>query len=509
MCDAVIKGVGAVVIAEEALTSDPDTFIRCLEHQPVWSDLPVIALSRSGSESSQLARLLEHIGNITVVERPVRISTFLSVVRAALRSRDRQYQVRGHLRRMEIVEAERTVLLESERSARSEAERSVRMKDEFLATLSHEIRTPLNAIMGWTHILRMGPQSEEDLAKGLEIIDRNAQAQSQIVSDLLDMNRIVNGKVRLDLRPVQLAPIVQAAIDTVTPAAESRAVRLHSILDPSATPVSGDPERLQQVFWNLLSNAVKFTPKGGKVQVTLERVHSHWQVSVIDTGEGIDPDFLPHVFDRFRQADGSTTRRHGGLGLGLAIVKQLVELHGGTVSATSPGPRMGSTFTVSLPISSLKPTSPAEPAHRRSNGAASAIAATGHEDIEGVRVLVVDDEPDSRDVVRRLLESRKACVKAAANAHEAIALLEEWRPDVLISDIGMPEEDGYSLVKRVRALAPESGGHTAAIALTAYARAEDRAHALKAGFQYHLSKPVQATELVALVARAAKKASHV
>ena len=400
----------------------------------------------------------------------------------------------------------REELLAVERAARAEAERASRMKDEFLATLSHELRTPLNAILGWAQILRV---SGEDLAEGLATIERNARAQTQIIEDLLDMSRIISGKVRLDVQRVDLADVVRAGIDTVRPAAEAKGVRLHTALNPAAAAagtVSGDPNRLQQVFWNLLSNAVKFTPQGGHVDVRLERVDGHVEFSVADTGEGIRPEFLPHVFDRFRQADASTTRQHGGLGLGLSIAKQLVELHGGTVRATSAGPGRGSTFVVALPLTVIHPDSRPRTdrdAGRLHPGAAalpSDLSQGACPQLDGVRVVVVDDEADARVVVRRLLEDRAASVRTAATADEAVRLVESERPDVLVSDIGMPGEDGYSLIRRVRALGPERGGNVPAVALTAYARAEDRVRAVRAGFQTHVAKPVEPAELVTMVA---------
>ncbi|MHA3772486.1 PAS domain S-box protein [Verrucomicrobiota bacterium sgz303538] len=397
-------------------------------------------------------------------------------------------------------------LLASERAARADVERASQMKDEFLATLSHELRTPLNAVLGWTQILRSGPIDPEELEDGLNTIERNARAQKQIIEDLLDMSRIISGKVRLDVQRIDLAPVVEAALDTVRPAAEAKGIRLQAVLDPHTGPVSGDPNRLHQVFWNLLTNAVKFTPRDGRIQVLLERVNSHLEVSVIDTGEGIRPEFLPHVFDRFRQADASTTRRHGGLGLGLAIVKQLVELHGGTVLAKSGGLGCGTTFTVSLPLTVIHP----EPkgAVERRHPEAESIEGLDLDSclkLDGVRVLAVDDEPDARALVKRLLENCHAVVRTAGSAREALKLFKEEQPDVLISDIGMPEEDGYALIRRIRALGPEHGGNVPALALTAYARAEDRMKAIRAGFQMHVPKPVEGAELLTMVASLAGK----
>lgn len=399
--------------------------------------------------------------------------------------------------------AERERLLSRERAARSEAERTSRMKDEFLATLSHELRTPLNAILGWSQILAGKGRTDADLAEGLATIERNARAQTQIIEDLLDMSRIISGRVRLDVRQVDLASLVRAAADTLKPAADAKGVRLQVVLDPQAGPVNGDPNRLQQVFWNLLTNAVKFTPGGGRVQVLLKRVDSHLEVAVTDTGDGIKPDFLPYVFDRFRQSDASTTRRHGGLGLGLAIVKQLVELHGGTVDARSPGIGMGATFTISLPLTAIDrgPEVLEVPGYPKSMSLTVALDPTA--DITGIKVLVVDDEPDSKALLKRLLEDCSAIVTVAASAEEAITRLQADRPDVLVSDIGMPGEDGYGLIRRVRSLAPDMGGGTPALALTAYAREEDRTKAIAAGFQYHVAKPVEPAELIAMVANLA------
>ncbi|MGN6370892.1 MAG: ATP-binding protein [Phycisphaerae bacterium] len=403
--------------------------------------------------------------------------------------------------------AAREELLASERAARGDAERASRMKDEFLATLSHELRTPLNAILGWSQILKRHGGHTEDVAEGIEVIERNARAQTQIIEDLLDMSRIISGKVRLEVQRVDLAAALRAAIETVTPAAQAKGVRVQAVLDSLAGPVMGDLGRLQQVFWNLLSNAVKFTPRDGRVQVLLERVNSHLEVSVIDSGEGITPEFLPHVFDRFRQADASTTRKHGGLGLGLAIVKQLAELHGGSVRAKSPGPGKGSTFTVMLPLAPLEEKKTSDPRRHPAADEKLPPPADGEPvaDISGMRVLVVDDEPDSRAMMKRMLEEQNANVILAASAAEALELLKRHRPDLLVSDIGMPGEDGYALMRRVRSLAPDHGGQTPAVALTAFARVEDRMKAVMAGFQHHVAKPVEPAELIAMMASLRKR----
>ncbi len=379
------------------------------------------------------------------------------------------------------------------------------MKDEFLATLSHELRTPLNAIFGWAQILKGNPSNVKAVAEGINVIERNSRAQTQIIEDLLDMSRIISGKIKLDVQRIDLGSVIRAAVETVQPAADAKHIRMQVALDPLAELVSGDPHRLQQVFWNLLSNAVKFTPKDGKVRVALERVNEHLEASVIDSGEGIDPAFLPHMFDRFRQADASTTRKHRGLGLGLAIAKQLVELHGGSVRAKSAGPGKGSTFIVCLPLKAVHQESEIGPELGPSAAVAAAVSEDARNLIEGLKVLVVDDEPDARAMVRRLLEDCNATVFDAGSAEEAVGLVESHRPDILISDVGMPGEDGYALVRRVRALSAERGGNTPAVALTAYARATDRVSAITAGFQHHIAKPIQPAELIAIVASLAHR----
>jgi PAS domain S-box-containing protein len=400
--------------------------------------------------------------------------------------------------------AEREALLASERAARAEAEKLSAMKDEFLATLSHELRTPISAILGWAQLLKRPGRSETDLDLGHETIERNARIQAQLIDDLLDMSRITSGTVRLEVQTLQPAGFIEAAIETLRPAAEARNVRIDAVLDPKAGPIRGDPSRLQQVVWNLLSNAIKFSSKGGRVQVVLSRVNSHVEIVVIDTGAGIKPEFLPHVFERFRQADASTTRIHGGLGLGLAIVKRLVELHGGVVRADSAGPGRGATFTVSLPVAvmprdelfDVRPPAAAQPARET----------FADLDLSGLRILVVDDEPDARELIRRVLVECKAQVVTAGSAPEALDLLDSSQADVLISDIGMPGVDGYELLRHVRSRPPERRGNVPAIALTAFARSEDRTRALRAGFLVHVAKPVEASELVATVAAVAGRA---
>ncbi|HVT27524.1 MAG TPA: PAS domain S-box protein [Lacipirellulaceae bacterium] len=390
---------------------------------------------------------------------------------------------------------ERNHLLSAERAARSDAERINLMKDEFLATLSHELRTPLSAILGWSQVLSMGKVDEQELREGLEAIERNARAQTALIEDLLDMSRIISGKIRLDVQWTELAPIVEAAIESVRPSAQAKGILLRKILDPLAGPVAGDPTRLQQVVWNLLTNAIKFTPKGGKVDVMLERVDSHLEITVHDSGVGIKPEFLPMVFERFRQADASTTRTYGGLGLGLSIVKHLIELHGGAVRAKSPGEGQGATFIVSLPLAPFRSGEIREHPTTSKPGPIDCETV----DLAGIKVLVVDDEPDARSLIHRVLTHCQAEVITAANVNEAMSLLKKHRPNVLISDIGMPEIDGYQFLRQVRQLPPDEGGRTPAIALTAFARSEDRTRAMMAGFQVHVAKPIEPQELLATV----------
>ena len=383
--------------------------------------------------------------------------------------------------------ADRDRLLESERAARHESERANRAKDEFLATVSHELRTPLNAILGWAHLLKHGGTAA-DLSQGLETIERNARMQAQMIDELLDISRIISGKVRLDVQRVDLPRVVEDVLETCRPAAAAKEITLTRVINPDASPVSGDPNRLQQIVWNLLTNAIKYTPKGGRVQVRVQKVESHVEVTVSDNGQGLDPEFLPQLFRRFSQADSSTTRSHGGLGLGLAIVRHLVELHGGTVHGTSPGVNLGSTFTVNLPLT----------VNSRETATTSHTSAPAL-DLSGVKVLVVDDEPDARMLVERVLTNSGAHVTTAASADEAYHKLTTERPDILLCDIGMPVQDGYQLIHRIRALSHEDGGSTPAVALTAFARSEDRRRALLAGFQLHVPKPAEPAELLAVV----------
>ena len=632
LCQKMLDGAGLVFLAGEVLT---ERAVRCLVEalgqQPTWSDIPVILLTSGGGDAPANAEAiasLSEAGNVTLIERPVRVATLLSAFQSALRARRRQYEVRDYLvkeedskealRRSEErlrvaldaarlgawqldlatgqlnctplckanyglaadaeftydtvlqmihpddralmraaveraldgrdtfraeyrvvwpdgtlhwvlasgrgdydaqgeprgmvgvtlnvtgrkqAEQEREQLLQRERAARAEAEESSRLKDEFLATVSHELRTPLTAVLGWTHLLRAGRLDEKAAVHALDTVERNAQAQQQLIEDLLDVSRIITGKLRLDVRRVAPASFIEAAIEAVLPAAEAKGIVLERSLSPDVAAVSGDPARLQQVVWNLLSNAIKFTPRGGRVHIHLEGAGSHAEISVKDTGDGIHSEFLPYVFDRFRQADQTTARRYGGLGLGLAIVRHLVELHGGTVGAESEGEGKGATFTVRLPLVAAQRAGDGDGAALPPPPAVNVRRAVECPDkLDGLRVLVVDDEADTLDLIKVLLAQCGAEVSTASSSAEALGLFAESTPDVIISDIGMPGEDGFELIRKVRELPPERGGRTPAVALTAYARAADRMRVLRSGYQMHVAKPVELAELIAVVA---------
>ena len=406
-------------------------------------------------------------------------------------------------------ESEREQLLAREQALRAEAESSNRLKDEFLATVSHELRTPLTAILGWAAMLRAGGLDGPTLDHALSTIERNARAQAQLVEDLLDVSRIISGNLRLDARPTDLLLVIKSALDSVRPAADAKGIQLQLVLDPAAGSIRGDAARLQQVVWNLISNAIKFTPEGGSVEVKIDRTSSEARVIVRDTGEGISPEFLPHVFDRFQQADGTKTRRHGGLGLGLSIVRHLVELHGGRVEASSEGQGRGATFMVRLPLAAERsPEASQAPLPEVRETAEAPAPAAGATSLRGLRVLAVDDEPDTRDMLKGVLERYGAEVMTVGTAGEALDALSGWRPDVLVSDIGMPGEDGYSLIEKVRKSGPERGSATPAIALTGYVRVEERALALEAGYQMFVPKPVEAGELAAIIASLVEKTGN-
>ncbi len=491
---------GVAPVRSDDVTADPRFATWCLTAcpddapPPLRSYLSVPVVARSGELIGQLHFC--HSQRAIFNARAERIVAGVAAQAAVALDNARLYA--GAQR----AAAERQQLLSGERRAREEAERMSAMKDEFLATLSHELRTPLSAILGWSQLLRHRKMEPAEVARSLETIERNARVQTQLIEDLLDMSRITSGKLRLDVQRVDPIHAVEAALATVAPAAAARSIRVETMLDPRAGPLQGDSDRLQQIMWNLLSNAIKFTPKEGKVQVLLRRVDSAIEIVVADTGIGIAPEFLGEVFDRFRQADSSTTRRYGGLGLGLSIVKHLVELHGGSVEAASAGEGQGATFTVRMPLTVvLHNASVAAGRHPRTGAPLSTELRAA--DLTGMTVLVVDDEQDARDLIEAVLADCHARVVVAASAAEALALVQRERPDVLVSDIGMPGMDGYELLRRVRALGVAQGGAVPAIALTAFARSEDRMRALRAGFRVHVAKPVDPAELVATVASVA------
>jgi PAS domain S-box-containing protein len=428
--------------------------------------------------------------NISLTVSPIR-NKYGEIIGASKIARDITSRVRS--------EEERATLLASERAARERAEAASRAKDEFVAMISHEIRSPLNAILGWSQMLRQGSLDKTATANALESIERNARAQAQLVSDLLDISRVITGKLRINARPVDIATSVESALEAIRPAADAKQITIVVEREPYATVVTGDADRLQQVFWNLLSNAIKFTPRHGRVEVKISRFASQLGISVSDTGAGISPEFLPYIFNRFTQADTTSARQHAGLGLGLAIVKHIVELHGGVVTAESKGLGQGTTFRITLPVRALQRDGIEPPAQH-----AAANALTEEITLSQVRVLVVDDEAETRNLLKIMLTAHGAEVMTSSSAGEALARLDNSQPDILVSDIGMPVLDGYAFIKRVRAL-DSSHRDIPAIALTAYARAEDRMRALAAGFQMHVPKPVEASELVMVIASLVKR----
>jgi signal transduction histidine kinase/CheY-like chemotaxis protein len=387
----------------------------------------------------------------------------------------------------------------------TEAESTSRLKDEFLATVSHELRNPLAPILTWTQLLRSGTLDGEKSRRALEVIERNVVSQTQLIDDLLDASRVVSGKFRLDVRPIELLPLIKDAVESQTPAYEAKQIRLKLVLDERAGPISGDSERLRQVMWNLIANAIKFTPRGGRVQVVLQRAESHVEVSVSDNGIGIEPEFLPHVFEAFQQGMGGSKRRHGGLGLGLSIARHIVELHGGEISAFSDGPGLGSIFTVKFPL--LATTSRNREPAQRHPIARDSLSEHHTGRLDDLRVLIVEDEESARESLMELFGATGAEVRSAGSASEAMEVFEAWQPNVLVSDIAMPDEDGYSLIRRIRLRPAHLGGGVPALALTAYAKIEDRVTILTAGFQMYLSKPANPNELIAVVGSLAKRAS--
>jgi signal transduction histidine kinase/ActR/RegA family two-component response regulator len=463
-------------------------------HPPVASYLAVSVVSRSGEVIGGL--FFGHSQKGIFTELHERIVEGLAAQTAVAMDNARLYE------NAQKVIKDREKLLASEQQARRQAEIASRSKDEFLGLLSHELRTPLNAIMGWTRMLSSGQLDEKSFARAIETIDRNAKLQARLIEDMLDVSRIISGKLRLDAQPVDLTTVINSAVDTSRPAADAKNIRLYVVLDFGAGMVLGDPVRLQQVIWNLLSNAIKFTPKGGSVHVQLERINSQVEISVSDTGTGIDEEFLPFVFDRFRQGDSTSSKKHGGLGLGLSIVRHLVELHGGTVEAQNRQDRSGATFSVKLPVIILRNqnSSLIEETERIHPVSGGAIQIDCPPQLDGIKILAVDDEPDARILLATVLEQCGAKVKTCSSAAETIAAFEEYAPDVLVSDIGMPDEDGYDLIRKIRRLESRTGKRVPAVALTAYARVEDRLKALSAGYNMHVTKPVEPAELIMVIA---------
>jgi PAS domain S-box-containing protein len=471
---------------------EEDEILARLRRGDRFDHFETIRVTKDGHQlhvSLTISPIKDAAGNVVGASKIARDITERKLADAAL----------GQARKVaEQANAEKARLLDSERLARAEAERASRLKDEFLATLSHELRTPLNAVLGWSTVLRGRENPDQQMIQGLDAIDRNARIQAQIIDDLLDMSRIISGKVRLEVQPLDLPAVVLEAVETVRAGASAKGIRLQTVVDPLNALVLGDPHRLQQVFWNLLNNAIKFTPKGGRVQILLQRINSHVDVSVVDTGEGIASDFLPYIFNRFQQADPSTTRRHGGLGLGLAIVKSLVELHGGDVRAKSGGIGKGATFIVTLPLTVFHPP-PDEGEREHPKSRARELPVPPGISLEGIRVLAIDDDADARSLLQVMLEAAGATAYLAGSAREGMEQLLRQTVDVVICDIGMPDVDGYSFIRDVRRLGDREKSEVAAVALTAYARLQDRMEAMRAGFQNHLPKPVEPSELLAVV----------
>ena len=481
LSETIARAAGAVLIAEEALNeSGSATLLAALSRQPIWSDLPVLIFSSSSRNADAILQAFSDRINATVVERPIRITMLLSAVRGALRARQRQYQTRDLLEQLE---------------------QSDKQKDLFLATLSHELRTPLNSILGWLQILKTDPRGEEKLAHALDVIERNAKAQSEIISDILFVSRIVTGKLELKHQRVDIAAVIRDAAEIIKPLLDAKKIGLEILVGPGETEVIGDPERLQQIFLNLFSNAAKFTKRRGQISVNVRSHDRSVEISVSDTGRGISKDFLPYVFDRFRQADSTFTRRVGGLGLGLAIVKHLTELHGGRIIAESEGKNLGATFVIRLPLAG-------EGRAAEVVGNKPRLLESTTNGLTGLRVLLVEDDADSREMLSAFLEGHGVNVSAVRSANEAIEQVESFQPEVLISDVGLPERDGYDLVHDLRQLPATAGGAIPAIALTGYASLQDRERAISAGFQEHLPKPVDVDDLIHVIRRLVPERTH-
>lgn len=470
--EKIADGAGAVLLAGEALKKDTfKYFIELFNNQPIWSDLPVVLFAASNQNAEMLLELVGTRFNATIVERPIRITMLISAVRGALRARDRQYQTRDLLNRLEETDQQ---------------------KDLFLATLSHELRTPLNSILGWIQLLRKESENHLDKEHALEVIERNAKAQSEMISDILFVSRVITGKLKLNPYPIDLIPVIQGAIDTILPSIEAKNLQIRMSFD-SDVKIKADADRLQQIFLNLLSNAVKFTPAEGRIEIKVTSQDSEVEIEISDSGEGIKAEFLPYVFEHFRQADSSYTRKVGGLGLGLAIVRHLVELHNGTVSVRSDGENQGATFTIKLPVLVQREFSLTPEENQLFE------KMDNNESLKDVQVLLVEDDNDSREMLKFGLELHGLNVTDVSSAAEGLKIIKKNQNDVLISDVGMPGEDGYKLISKVRKLSPDQGGLIPAIALTGYVSLQDRNQALEAGYQEHLGKPVEIDKLLELI----------
>ncbi len=469
-------GAGAILLAEEALRNGIlEILVESFDKHPIWSDIPVVIFAANTRNAEKLLEIVGTRLNATIVERPIRITMLVSAVLGALRARARQYQTRDLLTRLEEADEQ---------------------KDLFLATLSHELRTPLNSMLGWINILRNNRNSEEDFNQALDVIERNAKSQAELVADILFISRVITGKLELKMETVYLSTTIQSAINTIRPTIEEKNIELHILLDDEYDQIKGDAERLQQVFLNLLSNALKFTPENGRIEIHTRGKDSNVEIEIRDSGQGIKPEFLPYVFERFRQADSSYTRTFGGLGLGLAIVQHLVELHNGSIKAESDGDNTGATFTISLPL----PTKEASNTFTSSGELSQTDLSQDSEQVlEGIHILLVEDDEDSREMLEVVFAQYDIKTTAVEDAAEALNAITQIQADILISDVGLPGENGYELMRKIRKLAPDRGGKIPAIALTGYASLKDKNLAINAGFQNHLCKPVDIDELLELI----------
>lgn len=469
-----ISDSGAVLVAEEALQNGTlEHLIDSINDHPVWSDIPVVIFAANAQNSERFSATVGSRLNATIVERPIRIPILISAVRGALRARERQYQTRDLFNQLK---------------------ESDRQKDLFLATLSHELRTPLNSIIGWIHLLRNNT-GKINSEHALNVIERNANAQAEMISDILFVSRVITGKLALKSEPVNLISIVEAAIDILRPSIDAKEIRLETSFDLTVNMIEGDADRLQQIFWNLLSNAVKFTPHHGQISVSVTRAADDVKIEISDNGQGIKSEFLPYVFERFRQADSSYTRQVGGLGLGLAIVRHLAELHGGTVSVSSKGENLGASFIVTLPVV----TKPQQAESEDSEIEVSSLTNKEEKIFDGISILLVEDDDDSREMLKVMFDQYGIKVTDVATSGAAFDEIRKNQFDIFISDVGLPGEDGYQLIRRIRQLPSAEGRQTPAIALTGYANLQDRIQALEAGFQEHLAKPVDFGELMKII----------